>query len=146
MKRIFIGLTVAALATILVPMSVHANALAFDAAGNLYVADPSRHSVFKYTPDGTKSSFATELKYPLGLCFDGEGNLFVSDGALTEASFLFTLKFDAKGNVKSSKCVGSRLRSSKRNNEIPSYFRDNRRVSCCFSNAQKILTKGKHRD
>jgi hypothetical protein len=68
MKRIFIGLTVAALATILVPMSVHANALAFDAAGNLYVADPSRHSVFKYTPDGTKSSFATELKYPLGLC------------------------------------------------------------------------------
>ena len=58
MKRIFIGLTVAALATILVPMSVHANALAFDAAGNLYVADPSRHSVFKYTPDGTKSSFA----------------------------------------------------------------------------------------
>ena len=100
MKRIFIGLKVSALATILVPMSVHANAQAFDAAGNLYVADPSRHSVFKYTPDGTKSSFATELNYPLGLSFDGEGNLFVSDGAVTEASFLFTLKFDAKGNVK----------------------------------------------
>ena len=100
MKRIFIGLTVAALATILVSMSVHANALAFDAAGNLYVADPSRHSVFKYTPDGTKSSFATELNYPLGLSFDGEGNLFVSDGAVTEASFLFTLKFDDAGNWK----------------------------------------------
>ena len=53
MKRIFIGLTVAALATILVPM-----------------------------------------------CFNGEGNLFVSDGALTEASFLFTLKFDDAGNWK----------------------------------------------
>ena len=103
MKRIFIGLTVAALATILVPMGVHPNALAFDVAGNLYVADPSRHSVFKYTPDGTKSSFATELKYPLGLCFDGEGNLFVSDGALTEASFLFTLKFDDAGNWKIGK-------------------------------------------
>ena len=41
-----------------------------------------------------------QLKYPLGLCFDGEGNLFVSDGALTEASFLFTLKFDDAGNWK----------------------------------------------
>jgi sugar lactone lactonase YvrE len=98
MKRIFIGLTVAALATILVPMSVHANALAFDAAGNLYVADPSRHSVFKYTPDGTKSSFATELKYPLGLCFDGEGNLFVSDGsAINPKSRRSILKFTPDG-------------------------------------------------
>ena len=67
------------------------------------MADPSRHSVFKYTSDGTKSSFATALKYPLGLCFDGEGNLFVSDGALTEASFLFTLKFDGAGNWKIGK-------------------------------------------
>ena len=56
MKRLFIGLTAAGLATILVPVSIHASALAFDAAGNLFVADG--HSVFKYTPDGTKSSFA----------------------------------------------------------------------------------------
>lgn len=98
MKRIFIGLTVAALATILVPMSVHANALAFDAAGNLFVADG--HSISKYAPDGTKSTFAAGLKYPLGLCFDREGNLSVSDGAVTEASFLFTLKFDDAGNGK----------------------------------------------
>ena len=34
------------------------------------------------------------------MCFDGEGNLFVSDGAVTEASFLFTLKFDDAGNWK----------------------------------------------
>jgi sugar lactone lactonase YvrE len=100
MKRLFVGLRATVLATMLMPVSVRASGLAFDAAGNLYVADSSKHSVFKYTPDGTKNSFATELDYPLGLSFDGEGNLFVSDGAVTEASFLFTLKFDAKGNVK----------------------------------------------
>jgi sugar lactone lactonase YvrE len=94
MNRIFIGLRVAALATILVPMSAHANALAFDAAGNLYAADPSRHSVFKYTADGTKSTFATGLRYPLGLCFDGKGNLFVSDGsAINPKSRRSILKF-----------------------------------------------------
>ena len=96
MKRPFIGLTATGLATILVPVSVHASALAFDAAGNLFVADPSKHSVFKYTPDGTKSSFATELKYPLGLCFDGEGNLFVSDRSVTDAKSSI-LKFAPSG-------------------------------------------------
>lgn len=50
------------------------------------MADPNKHSIFKFTPDGTKSIFATGLKYPLGLCFDSEGNLFVSDGASTDAS------------------------------------------------------------
>ena len=34
MKRLFIGLTATGLATILVPVSVHASALVFDAAGN----------------------------------------------------------------------------------------------------------------
>ncbi len=85
MKRLFIRLTATGLATILVSVSVHAGGLAFDAAGNLLVSDPSRHSIFKYTPDGTKSSFTTDLNYPLGLCFDHEGNLFVSDGAATDA-------------------------------------------------------------
>jgi hypothetical protein len=98
MKRLFIGLTVIGLATILVPVSIHASALAFDAAGNLFVADPSKHSVFKYTPDGTKSSFATVLRYPLGLCFDREGNLFVSDGAATDGkSRRSILKFTPDG-------------------------------------------------
>jgi hypothetical protein len=44
----------------LMPVSAHAGALAFDAADNLYAADPSRHPVFTYMPDGTKSSFVTE--------------------------------------------------------------------------------------
>lgn len=56
------------------------------------------HSVFKYMPNGAKSSFATELKYPLGLCFDREGNLFVSDGAaIDHKSRRSILKFAPDG-------------------------------------------------
>jgi hypothetical protein len=58
-------------------ISTHAGSLTFDAAGNLFVADG--HSVSKFTADGTKSTFATGLKEPLGLSFDSKGNLFVSD-------------------------------------------------------------------
>lgn len=76
-------LIVIALGTTLVPLSACAGNLAFDAAGNLFVG--AGHSVFKYTPDGTKSTFATGLKYPLGLCFDGKGNPFVLDGAANTA-------------------------------------------------------------
>src|SRR5882724_843433 len=81
-KRVFIRLTTIGLATILVRLSAYAGGLAIDPAGNLFVA--RGHSVFKYAPDGTKSTFATGLRYPLGLCFDGNGNLFVSDGAVTD--------------------------------------------------------------
>src|SRR5215467_3913390 len=84
MKRAVIGLTTIGLAIMLMPSRAHCGGLAFDATGNLYAVDPPRHSVFKYMPDGTKSSFATKLTYPLGLCFDHERNLLVSDGAATE--------------------------------------------------------------
>jgi sugar lactone lactonase YvrE len=98
MKRLFLAVTIACLGTIFGFTNAQAGGLAFDAAGNLYVADLSKHSVFKYTPDGTKSSFATELKCPLGLCFDREGNLFVSDGAATDAkSGRSILKFTPDG-------------------------------------------------
>ena len=89
-------LVVGGLGTILVSISVHASNLGFDAAGNLFVA--RGHSVFKYTPDGTKSAFATGLRMPLGLCFDGKGNLFVSDGAANTArSQRSILKFGPNG-------------------------------------------------
>src|SRR4030095_11467468 len=87
-------LVVAGLGTILVSISANADGLAIDAAGNLFVGDG--HSVFKYTPDGTKSTFATGLKYPIGLCFDREGNLFVSDRAVTDAKSSI-LKFTPDG-------------------------------------------------
>lgn len=98
MKKLFVAVTITCLGTILASMSAQAGGLAFDAAGNLYAADPSKHSVFKYMPDGTKGSFATELRYPLGLCFDHEGNLFVSDGsAIDVRNHRSILKFTPDG-------------------------------------------------
>src|SRR5437867_2235091 len=91
-------LLVASLGTILVSISAHASNLAIDDKGNLFVADDRSHSIFKYTPDGTKNTVATGLRMPLGLCFDGKGNLFVSDGAANTArSQRSILKFGPNG-------------------------------------------------
>ena len=35
--------------------------------------------ILKYTPDGTESTFATDLNVPRGLAFDRSGNLFVAE-------------------------------------------------------------------
>ena len=77
MNKKFVALTLASVGTILVSISAQAGALAFDAAGNLFLAD--ERSISKYAPDGTKSTFAAGLS-PLRLSFDGKGNLFVSTG------------------------------------------------------------------
>ncbi len=52
------------------------NALAVDAAGNLFVS--SDNTISKFTPGGTKSIFATGIE-AYGLAFDQAGNLFASD-------------------------------------------------------------------
>ena len=54
--------------------------LAFDAAGNLYVANAANNTIEKFTPDGTGSVFiSTDLNSPSGLAFDAAGNLYVAD-------------------------------------------------------------------
>src|SRR5690242_18172734 len=94
MNKLFLAPTIAGLAMMLVAAESKAGGLAFDAAGNLFLADG--HSVSKYAPNGTKSTFAAGLKDPIGLCFDREGNLFVSDGAVTDAKSSI-LKFTPDG-------------------------------------------------
>ena len=47
--------------------------LAFDQAGNLFVADGS--AIDKFTPAGVRTTFASGLS-PRGLTFDSAGNLF----------------------------------------------------------------------
>lgn len=82
MKKLFVAVTIACLGPILASISAQAGKLAFDAAGNLFVADPDSHSIFKFTPDGNKSTFASGLVSASGvynLAFDAAGNLFVSD-------------------------------------------------------------------
>ena len=44
--------------------------LAFDAAGNLYVANAGNDTVSKVTPAGTVSTFASGFNDPDGLAFD----------------------------------------------------------------------------
>jgi hypothetical protein len=51
--------------------------LAFDSAGNLFVAD--KGSILEFHPDGVRSIFASGLTYPESLAFDRAGNLFVAD-------------------------------------------------------------------
>jgi len=79
--------------------------LAFDRFGDLFVTTESRmlltgnDTILKFTPEGVKSTFATDLTYPRGLAFDRSGNLFVADvsGAGSGAPGQI-LKFTPDGN------------------------------------------------
>ena len=53
--------------------------MAFDSAGNLYVANALGNSIEKFTPGGASSVFASGLNIPIGLAFDASGNLYVTD-------------------------------------------------------------------
>jgi len=118
MKKLFVAVIVASLETILLSISTQAGGLAFDAAGNLF--ERGTDSIFKFTPDGNKSTFASGLNSNSGvynLAFDAAGNLFVSDEEShsilkftpdgkksTFASGLgtygvYNLAFDAAGNL-----------------------------------------------
>ena len=51
--------------------------LAFDRAGNLFVADFA--GVLKFTPTGVQTAFASGLTTAFALAFDSRGNLFAAD-------------------------------------------------------------------
>jgi hypothetical protein len=102
-------------------------ALAFDRAGNLFVANPGScacipeiicecppSTIIKIAPNGDQSTFATiQSLQLLGLAFDGAGNLFVSTSAKilkvardgTQSTFASglngagSLAFDSLGNL-----------------------------------------------
>jgi sugar lactone lactonase YvrE len=67
------------------PASCNPSGIAFDALGNLYVADAaSGGRVWKLTPDATvpptAAPFATGVPGTNGLAFDRDGNLWTGDG------------------------------------------------------------------
>jgi DNA-binding beta-propeller fold protein YncE len=81
--RLLVVVTVGCLAMVLVPLTTAElgmeppRGMAFDRSGNLFVSRDD--SIFKFTPDGIRSTFGSGLKSPFGLAFDKDGNLFAAD-------------------------------------------------------------------
>lgn len=78
--------------------SVAAYHLAFDEQGTLFVAAPSLATVdriYRVGPDGVVSIFAEGFGRPQGMAFDGDGNLYVTEG-LTGASGVYRLTPDGE--------------------------------------------------
>src|SRR5947209_4429658 len=91
--------------------------LAYSAkAQELYESDTGDNTIFKFTPGGVKSTFATNVGDPQGLAFDSNGNLFVADAGKNNSIFKYTpdgvestfatglgkpegLAFDSDGNL-----------------------------------------------
>src|SRR6266511_5404549 len=67
--------------------------LALDRSGNLFVAEHVSGSILKFTPDGKKSTFASEFS-PYKMAVDGAGNLFAADG-----NTIFKFTPDGKKNT-----------------------------------------------
>jgi sugar lactone lactonase YvrE len=104
--------------------------LAFDNAGNLFVADDGPSgllddaAIYKITPTGLPTTFASGLSYPSYLAVDRAGNVFVADynhGIIYEykptgsrSTFAFGLyhpvgmAFDSAGNLfVADNCIGN---------------------------------------
>jgi len=86
----------------------YVSGLAFDADGNLYVADSDNNQIRKITPAGVVSTFAgtgvrgyfdgtaatANFNNPIGLAFDPAGNLYVAEQGNAQVR-----KIDKAGNV-----------------------------------------------
>jgi DNA-binding beta-propeller fold protein YncE len=90
--------------------------IAFNNAGDLFVANYAGNSISEITPGGVKSTFASDVKAPAGLAFNSAGDLFVANyyygGTVTEitpggtqsivaSGFLapISVAFDSAGNL-----------------------------------------------
>jgi sugar lactone lactonase YvrE/tetratricopeptide (TPR) repeat protein len=75
-------------------------ALAFDHSGNLFIADHASETIFKFTPDGTKSVFVSGVRLSdgNGLVFDAADNLFVLSPSGEYHVGGTILKFSPDGN------------------------------------------------
>lgn len=67
-------------------VAIGSGAVAFDAAGNIYVADTGNHRIQKFGPDrqfitswGSEGSGAGQFRRPFALVVDGNGRVYVTD-------------------------------------------------------------------
>ena len=63
-----------------IPSGPDPKALAFNSSGDLFETDYHSGNIYKYTPGGVLSIFATVTPAPQALAFDRAGNLFVGTG------------------------------------------------------------------
>jgi sugar lactone lactonase YvrE len=106
----------ATLSTVVGGLSGPTNAVAVDAAGNLFFTDANKDRVVKVQAGGAQTAVVTGLNAPQGLAVDGAGDIFVADtdnsrvvkataggGALTTMgsglSFPQGVAVDGAGNV-----------------------------------------------
>jgi len=54
------------------PQNAYPEGLAFDNAGNLFVADELEGNILEFTPGGQETTFASGLNGPIGLAFQDE--------------------------------------------------------------------------
>ncbi len=77
--------------------------LVFDSLGNLYGSHYNGDSVYKITPEGEVSLFATGLTTPNGLAFDENDNLYIVNSSANGE----IKKYDSSGNLLDTFSVGS---------------------------------------
>src|SRR5262245_31810915 len=78
MRKLFVAPALFCLEITLLSFSAQADIeLAIDGAGNLF--EKERESIFKFAPDGTRITVATEGRFS-GIAIDGGGNIFTADG------------------------------------------------------------------
>jgi sugar lactone lactonase YvrE len=89
--RFLIVLTVVCLAATLLSVSVSASlVLAFDRSGNLFFEGRNTGTIFKYAPDGTRTTFASASKDTAingDLAVDSKGNVFAYANSTTILRF-----------------------------------------------------------
>jgi sugar lactone lactonase YvrE len=61
--------------------------LAVDKSGNVFASDVWDLVIYKFSPEGSKSVFASGV-YSIGLTFDSNGNLYAADTGFAENSFV----------------------------------------------------------
>ena len=67
------------LSAVLVAMSVMLLSGNMAAAADLFASNGVTRCVYKFTPDGTQSTFLSNRDFPTGLAFDSNGNLYEAE-------------------------------------------------------------------
>jgi len=80
------GVTLSSNAVLFASGLANPNGLAFDSAGNMYVADSTAKKVYQFSPSGQQSTFYSGPQSFSGIAFDHVGNLYGCNGGSGSSS------------------------------------------------------------